>query len=161
MSFGKYGSRPRSVNNPLYWVNRYRQDSRKQTQSSVKQTQSSVRKQHWEIDVTHAKLGKSRHISGTDRNVVEEKARLQILQWNNQWERQLAANNKRTIKELGLKANDAAREVAADQSAAAQERISILNTLLRRAVTVDARQVWSLQKDRGEFQESKPEISLS
>lgn len=28
MSFGKFGSRPRGVNNPIYWVNRYRQDER-------------------------------------------------------------------------------------------------------------------------------------
>ncbi|MGA8146668.1 MAG: hypothetical protein WB870_03720 [Gallionellaceae bacterium] len=28
MGFGKFGSKPRKVNNPLYWVNRYRQDER-------------------------------------------------------------------------------------------------------------------------------------
>lgn len=28
MGFGKFGARPRSVSNPLYWVGRYRQDER-------------------------------------------------------------------------------------------------------------------------------------
>lgn len=160
MSFGKFGSRPKSVKNPLYWVNQYRQTSRKQTQSAAKQTQSAVRKEQWEIDVTHPKLGKSRHIRGTDRDDVEQKARLQLLAWNNQWERQLDTNNKRTIKEIQKKADEAAREIVVARSAEAQDRISILSTLLQRAVTVDADKVWSIQNERGDWQEASPELSL-
>ncbi len=30
MSFGKFGSRPRGMSNPIYWVNRHLQDQRRQ-----------------------------------------------------------------------------------------------------------------------------------
>lgn len=35
MSFGKYGAKPRSMNNPVYWVNRHLQDKRQKVASAV------------------------------------------------------------------------------------------------------------------------------
>jgi restriction system protein len=43
----------------------------------------------WEIEVHHGGLGKYRHIRGSDKNVVEQKARYQKLQWDEQWQRRL------------------------------------------------------------------------
>ena len=42
----------------------------------------------WEIEVRHDGLGKYRHIRGSDKSVVEQKAAYQRLQWDMQWEKQ-------------------------------------------------------------------------
>lgn len=45
MSFGKFGSRPRGVNNPIYWVNRYRQDERSRGRQPPKDSKRRVGQQ--------------------------------------------------------------------------------------------------------------------
>lgn len=45
MSFGKFGSRPRGVNNPIYWVNRYRQDERSRGSQTPKDEKRRVGQQ--------------------------------------------------------------------------------------------------------------------
>ena len=50
----------------------------------------------WEIEVRHSGLNKYRHIRGSDRSVVEQKARAQEQAWNEMWEKKSAADlNKR------------------------------------------------------------------
>jgi restriction system protein len=43
----------------------------------------------FEIEVKHSGLNKYRNIRGSDRYVVEQKARMLNAQWNDEWERKL------------------------------------------------------------------------
>lgn len=56
----------------------------------------------YEIDVSHKGLGKYRHIRGTDRRVVEQKAIAQQRQWDNQWQHRLdvEAMRQRKVEEV-------------------------------------------------------------
>jgi restriction system protein len=66
----------------------------------------------WEIEVRHDGLGKYRHIRGSDKHVVEQKARYQKLQWDEQWQRKLESESR--VRE---------RLLAANQKAAERERL--------------------------------------
>lgn len=66
----------------------------------------------WEIEVQHEGLGKYRHIRGSDRSVVEQKARYQKMQWNDQWQRKLDAD--RRVQD---------REEAANQKCTERQRL--------------------------------------
>ena len=67
-------------------------------------------KTSWEIEVSHAGLGKYRHIRGSDKNVVEQKANYQEHQWNEQWQRKLEADSRRQEKELASQLKAVKRE---------------------------------------------------
>jgi restriction system protein len=43
----------------------------------------------WEVEIRHSGLGKYRHIRGSDKYVVEQKAHFQQIQWDEQWQRKL------------------------------------------------------------------------
>lgn len=75
----------------------------------------------WEIEVRHDGLGKYRHIRGSDKNVVEQKALFQKLQWDEMWQRKLKAE--RRIQEQHRTADQKAkeRERAAKQKAIERE----------------------------------------
>ena len=48
----------------------------------------------WEIEVRHAGLNKYRHIRGSDRYVVEQKAAAQKLAWDEMWQKKQTAVSK-------------------------------------------------------------------
>lgn len=70
----------------------------------------------WEIEVSHNGLGKYRHIRGSDKNVVEQKAQYQKMQWDEQWQRKLDAD--RRVQEK----NRAAQQRAAERDRTVQEK---------------------------------------
>ncbi len=41
----------------------------------------------WEIEVRHEGLNKYRHIKGTDKYIVRQKANAQQLVWDEMWEK--------------------------------------------------------------------------
>lgn len=67
----------------------------------------------WSIEVRHDGLGKYRHIRGSDKYVVEQKALSQKLQWDEQWQRKLEADRrgKERIRGAEQKAADRARSM--------------------------------------------------
>ena len=46
-----------------------------------------VHREIWEIEVTHPGLNKYRHIRGTDKYVVEQKAYAQKAIWDEIWQK--------------------------------------------------------------------------
>jgi len=61
----------------------------------------------WEVEVRHDGLNKYRHIRGSDRYIVEQKATAQRLTWNEMWDKKQVAEEKkrnREIESLQLKA---------------------------------------------------------
>ena len=58
----------------------------------------------YQIEIKHDGLNKYRVIKGTDKYVVEQKARVQLMDWDNMWK-----------KKQALQAEKAAREKAASE----------------------------------------------
>ncbi len=56
-------------------------------------------RQMWLIEVTHPELNRYRRITGSDRYVVEQKARAQQATWDDMWRRHQEAESKKAARE--------------------------------------------------------------
>jgi restriction system protein len=111
----------------------------------------------YEIEVTHSGLSKYRHIRGTDRRVVQQKADALRAQWDDEWRRrQGVAATRRTRESLRL-AKDTARQEAIDLSLEAQGKLLEVQSLLQHALAVDNRVPWEEFKDQARFSEPGPD----
>ena len=77
----------------------------------------------WEIEVRHEGLNKYRHIRGSDRNIVEQKADVQRLAWDEMWE-------KKRERETAIRSKEEKKELAITKTNEAQEAINQLETIL-------------------------------
>ncbi len=50
----------------------------------------------WKIEVRHEGLNKYRHIRGSSRYVVEQKAAVQVQAWEQMWEKKTSSGIKKT-----------------------------------------------------------------
>jgi restriction system protein len=57
----------------------------------------------YEIEIRHDGLNKYRHIRGTDRQVVEEKAQAQRKAWNEMWAKKLEVEKVKSGRERAAK----------------------------------------------------------
>lgn len=103
----------------------------------------------WYIDVRHDGLGKFRRISGPDRFVVEEKARLQLEAWNRQWERKIAVEEKWATRQEK-------KELALQRSMEALEALREIEEVLAHTLTVDDKVDWEFPKDKTPFTKPSP-----
>lgn len=104
----------------------------------------------YRIDVRHDGLKKYRSITGRDKSVVEEKARVQIAVWNDLWERQISKERK--LYSVELKKSSAITR-SADAKKAIEERERILIDGLKGKCDVD----WGKLKRKNPFPETPPD----
>lgn len=110
----------------------------------------------WYIDVRHDALGKFRRISGPDRFVIEEKARLQREAWDRQWERMSAAESRRAAREQAIMDRQEKKDLARQRSLEAQEALREIEEVLAHTLAVDDKVDWELLKDKTLFSKSAP-----
>lgn len=103
----------------------------------------------YEIEIRHDGLHKYRHIRGSDRDVVEQKARVQQAAWNEMWEKHLARQQVNEDKQ-------AKKERAIHLTRKAQQKIHSLNKTLQYTLTVNDTIVWDVLKDSSHFQVPNP-----
>jgi len=113
-------------------------------------------KQIWSIEVRHRGLNKYRRITGSDKYVVEQKARAQEATWNAMWEKKQQAEAKRAAREAAARDKESKKSEAARRTEAAEQEVeNLLGTLvssLNVVHTVD----WDSLLDRAEFSEVEP-----
>lgn len=110
----------------------------------------------YEIEISHEGLHKYRKIRGKERYVVQQKAEMQIRQWDEQWERVLEKQKKEKEKQIKLKEKEDNLKHAEELTASAQELLqSIENTLLY-TLDVDDKINWDSLKDTSPFSEKQP-----
>lgn len=109
---------------------------------------------YWEIEIRHDGLGKYRHIRGSDKQVVEQKAHYQKLQWNVQWQHKLDADQRKAYK-------DTRKQEAEDRDAAAKLVLDRLRNTLSYALNVNHAFDWNLLKDITQFKEPPPSLVLT
>ena len=70
----------------------------------------------WEIEVRHDGLNKYRHIRGSDKYIVEQKASVQQLAWDEMWKKKLIAEQKKSDREAVVKSKEENKELVSCQS---------------------------------------------
>lgn len=99
----------------------------------------------WEIELSHDGLNKYRHIRGTDKYVVEQKAAAQRRTWDAMWEKKLVAQEKEDKKEL-----------AADKTSEAQGILTTIENTLHHTLDIDDTVNWDSFLDNSSFPKKKP-----
>ena len=99
----------------------------------------------WEIEVRHDGLNKYRHIRGSDRYVVEQKAAAQKLAWDEMWQKKQTAVSKEEKKELAIAKTDEARSA-----------IEGLESIIKYTLSVGDAIDWLSLLDKEPFPQHKP-----
>lgn len=110
----------------------------------------------WEIEVRHEGLNKYRHIRGSDRYVVEQKAVAQQLAWDEMWEKKQAAEAKKREREAAIRSKEEKKLLAVEKTEEAQEAISELEKTLQHTLSIDDAIDWSNLLDKKPFPTKKP-----
>lgn len=110
----------------------------------------------WEIEVRHDGLNKYRHIRGSDKYIVEQKASVQQLAWDEIWEKKQVAEQKKSDREAAIKNKEEKKELAITKTNEAQEEIKQLETILLHTIEVDDAIDWDSLLDTSEYPESEP-----
>src|ERR1017187_4796820 len=106
----------------------------------------------YQIEVRHEGLGKYRMIRGRDPRVVEQQARAQQAAWNAMWDRRQAVDAKRMERE----SKEEKKQVAAERTQEAKEKLDELGTILSLALAADPRIDWEALKDRSPYPQPPP-----
>ena len=111
--------------------------------------------------VTHEGLGKQRIISGTDRDIVEAKARAQVLTWEHQYaERQARdrAKHEAAVSTAAAKrALEANIDEAEERTRDAKAGIELVRNTLQRTLQVNDAIAWEQLKNNLPFSKPEPE----
>lgn len=119
----------------------------------------------YEIEVSHKGLNKYRHIRGTDRYVVEQKAAMQKRQWDEQWGKKIQveqiADQKRRERESIIQTKEAKKELASTKTEEAKKALLSLQQTLQFTLAVDDRIEWDSLLDKSIFSDPKPIVIKS
>ncbi|MCA9027674.1 MAG: restriction endonuclease [Planctomycetaceae bacterium] len=110
----------------------------------------------WTITVQHQGLGVSKTFKGRDKHLVEERANNQVQRWNDQWERRLAAQERRDTAEAKRQQRDAGLAEAAEETRIAQEAMAGWENILPDHVTGGIDLDW--QPKKRHFREPAPKV---
>lgn len=110
----------------------------------------------WEIEVRHEGLNKYRHIRGSDRYVVAQKAAVQERAWNDMWAKKQAQEFKKREREATLKSNEDKKELAFIKTDEAQKALDGLEFTLKHTLSVNDAIDWSSLLDKTPFPKNKP-----
>ncbi len=104
------------------------------------------------LDIQHEGLKKFRRVSGSDPYVVEQKARAQMAQWEDQWSRKLAQQ----ARAEAAREKEEKKALAAMQTREAQELLAEIDSLLAATLSVNDQVDWDDLKDHTAFAKARP-----
>jgi len=110
----------------------------------------------WEIEVSHNELNKYRHIRGSDRGIVEQKAAAQLLTWDDMWERKQIAKQKKKDRESVIRSKEEKKELAMIKTSEAMNAITQLEKILLDTLEIDDVIDWSSLLDKRKYSIKKP-----
>ena len=110
----------------------------------------------WEIEVRHEGLNKYRHIRGSDKYVVEQKAAAQKQAWNELWEKKQAAESRKREREAAIRSKEEKKELAITKTNEAQKALDDLESTLKHTLYVDDAIDWSSLLDTKPFPKEAP-----
>ena len=101
----------------------------------------------YQIEVSHDELNKYRIIKGKNKYEVEEKARIQRLQWNEMWERKVRQENIRREKADKVKLQEMNLAIAQEKTSVINNNNQILTDLLINGLSISTPYNWEEQKN--------------
>lgn len=110
----------------------------------------------WEIEIRHDGLNKYRHIRGSDRYVVEQKAIAQQQVWDEMWQKKQAAENKRLEKEASTRSKEQKIKLAATKTEEAEAALADLGDILHQTLSINDEIDWSSLFDKKPFPKKRP-----
>ncbi|NOX08800.1 MAG: restriction endonuclease [Gammaproteobacteria bacterium] len=110
----------------------------------------------WEIEVRHNGLNKYRHIRGSDKYIVEQKAAAQRITWDEMWDKKQIAEQKKKDRESAIRSKEEKKELAKTKTKEAMEAINKLETILLHTLKVDDAIDWSSLLDNKKYSIKKP-----
>ena len=110
----------------------------------------------YEIEISHKGLNKYRHIKGSDKSIVEQKARVQQAVWNEMWSKKLVAEQKKTERYKKARSKEEKKELASNKTLDAQNEISAIKNILAHTLHVNDAIDWDELLDRTSFAIPKP-----
>jgi restriction system protein len=110
----------------------------------------------WEIEVRHDGLNKFRHIRGSDRYVVEQKAAVQKIAWDEMWEKKQAAEEKKREREATIRSKEEKKELAVAKTEEAQKAINGLEKILEYTLAINDKIDWASLLDKKPFPQREP-----
>ena len=110
----------------------------------------------WEIEIRHEGLNKYRHIRGSDRYVVEQKAQAQRLAWDEIWVKKLEVEESKKIKRQVWRNKEDSIEEAAIKTKDAQEYFKSLEGILSHTLKVNDAIVWETLFDKKPYSVPQP-----
>jgi restriction system protein len=110
------------------------------------------------LEVSHPGLGKHRIITGTDRSVVESKARAQVAEWNARYTQVREKQNAQRTREDARREVEEKVEEAMKLTASAEQAVSELRSILRHTLSIDDKVDWESLKERGVFTKAPPKM---
>ena len=119
-----------------------------------------VYRQIWEIEVRHEGLNKYRHIRGSDRYVVEQKALAQRLVWDEIWEKRLETEERKNSKLEIFRSKLNKAESAAARTEEAGKNIKSLQEILRHTLKISDVIVWESLFDKKHYSVPQPKTPI-
>jgi len=110
----------------------------------------------WEIEVQHKGLNKYRHIRGSDRYVVEQKAAAQHAVWDEMWQKKQAAELVKRERDARIRNKEEKKELAIIKTSEAQKVLDSLESTLKHTLSIDDAIDWSSLIDKCPFPKNKP-----
>lgn len=110
----------------------------------------------YEVEVQHEGLNKYRHIRGSNRCVVEQKALVQMIAWDEMWEKKQAIEEKKRERELEIQSKEDRKELAKTETSEAEEAIDMIENTLSHTLSVNDAIEWASLMDKTEYEQKKP-----
>jgi restriction system protein len=105
----------------------------------------------WRKTIYHRELKASRVLRGETQAEVDLKARLQLEAWSQKWEKIQQAEAKRQEGEKIARLSFQKKELATERTREAQEKIAVLNSILKDGIEIDHALDWDSLKDHSSF----------
>lgn len=110
----------------------------------------------YSVEIRHDGLHKYRHIKGNDKYVVDQKARIQLRQWEEMWQKKQEAEKKKRERATAAMEKAQKKALAEQQTLEALEQLEIINNTLLHTLDIDDEIDWDSLKDHSKFTKSKP-----
>jgi restriction system protein len=110
----------------------------------------------YQIEIRHKKLNKYRHIRGSDKYIVQQKAEALELSWKEMWKRKQSAERKRINRATAIKSKEEKKQLAITQTEEAQVEIKQLETILAHTLKIDNAIDWNNLTNKKKYSIRKP-----
>jgi len=113
--------------------------------------------ERYEVRVRHTGLNQYQVVRGDDVDVVWQKAHAKVAQWDQRWERQQQAEDKRKQREAKALKAEQKTALAAERTAEVERTQQGLQEILLHTLSIDDAINWELLKDRSAFPDRTPQ----